>query len=107
SDLYSLGIILYEIFTGCVPFQGDSPISIGFKHLKEGYTPIQVLQPGLPAQLAAIVDRLLQKDPAHRYQSVRELRRDLEALNSLRLPQPEKPPTLEERSPEVQRETIN
>ncbi|HET6267048.1 MAG TPA: serine/threonine-protein kinase, partial [Acidobacteriota bacterium] len=60
SDLYSLGIILYEVFTGRVPFQGDSPISVGFKHLKEGYTPIQVLQPGLPAQLAAIVDRLLQ-----------------------------------------------
>lgn len=83
SDLYSLGIMLYEMFAGKVPFSGDSPISIGFCHVKENFEPLRSVQPQVPAHLSAVVDRLLQKDPAHRYQSVQELRRDLDSLHSL------------------------
>jgi eukaryotic-like serine/threonine-protein kinase len=78
SDLYSLGIILYEMFSGRVPFSGDSAISVGFKHVKEAYEPLRSVRPQIPESLSLISDRLLQKDPAHRYQSVTELRRDLE-----------------------------
>lgn len=89
SDLYSLGIILYEMFAGHVPFKGDSPISVGFQHVKESLISLKSARPDVPEHLSAIVDRLLQKDPAHRFQSVRELREALEALHSF------KPLTLE------------
>jgi serine/threonine protein kinase len=82
SDLYSLGIIMYEMFTGRVPFSGDSAISVGFKHVKETYEPLKSLRPQLPESLSAITDRLLQKDPAHRFQSVQELRDELERLHA-------------------------
>ncbi len=82
SDLYSLGIIMYEMFTGKVPFSGDSAISVGFKHVKESYVPLRSVRPQIPETLSITTDRLLQKDPSHRYQSVQELRRDLEKLHS-------------------------
>jgi serine/threonine protein kinase len=82
SDLYSLGIILYEMFSGKVPFSGDSAISVGFKHVKENFEPLNAVRPQIPDSLSAIADRLLKKDPAHRYQSVEELRRDLEKVYS-------------------------
>ncbi len=84
SDLYSLGIILFEVFTGKVPFTGESAIAVGFKHLKEISPALNSVQKNLPEKLSAIVDRLLQKDPAHRYQSIRELRRDLENFHEYR-----------------------
>lgn len=84
SDLYSLGIILYEMFAGYVPFKGDSPISVGFQHVKESFVALKSARPDVPEHLSTIVDRLLQKDPAHRFQSVRELRDALEALHSFK-----------------------
>lgn len=84
SDLYSLGIILYEMFAGRVPFKGDSPISVGFQHVKESLVTLKSVQPAVPDQLSAIVDRLLQKDPTHRFQSAGELREALETLHSFK-----------------------
>lgn len=95
SDLYSLGVIMYEMFSGRVPFTGESAISVGFLHLKEMCQPLKSIQNQIPDSLSAIVDRLLQKDPAHRYQSVRDVRRDLEQLLSFKPSEIHKPPQVE------------
>ena len=84
SDLYSLGIIMFEVFAGKVPFTGESAIAVGYKHLKEPSPTLGSVQRNLPQKLSAVVDRSLQKDPAHRYQSIRELRKELEELHEYR-----------------------
>ncbi len=73
SDLYSLGIILYEVFTGRLPFEGDNPISVIFMHVTE--MPIEPHQynPDIPPELERTILRLLEKEPIDRYQSAGEL----------------------------------
>lgn len=78
ADIYSLGIILYELFTGRVPFTGDSAIAVGFKQMKEQPPAPRSIAPYLPAELEAIILKCLQKNPVERYSSVTELRSDLE-----------------------------
>jgi serine/threonine protein kinase len=78
ADIYSLGIILYELFTGKVPFTGDSAIAVGFKQMKEDPPPPRELNPQLSPAVERVILRALQKDPAMRYFSVSELRTDLE-----------------------------
>ena len=73
SDLYGLGLILYELLTGRTPFSGDSPFAILKKHCTEEPPPPSSLQPGVPAALEAIVLRLLRKDPAERPASAEDL----------------------------------
>ncbi|HXB55356.1 MAG TPA: protein kinase [Vicinamibacteria bacterium] len=73
SDLYSLGIVFYEILTGKKPFVGDTPFATLRKHVSEAPTPPSVVVPGLPRQLETIVLRLLQKDPGERYPGAEEL----------------------------------
>lgn len=76
SDLYSLGIVFYEMLTGSVPYQGEEPVAIALKHLA---APL----PTLPAQFIRfqpILDKLLDKDPQKRYQNGRELVTDIEVL---------------------------
>jgi hypothetical protein len=73
SDLYSLGIVFYEILTGKKPFVGDTPFATLRKHVSEAPTPPSVVVPGVPRQLEAIILRLLQKDPEQRYPGAEEL----------------------------------
>lgn len=80
SDLYSLGVVLYELVTGQVPFQGDSPISVALKHVQEIPRPPYLLNDQVPLELAAIIGRALEKDPAARYQTAREMQADLQAF---------------------------
>lgn len=78
ADIYSLGIILYELFTGRVPFSGDSAIAVGFKQLKEDPPPPRDINPQLAPEVEAILLKALQKDPANRYGSVTALKTALQ-----------------------------
>src|SRR3954468_21409623 len=73
SDLYSLGIVLYEMLTGKVPFTGDAPVEIAMKHLTAVPEPPSKLRPDIPHDLDAIVMRALAKDPEQRYASAEEM----------------------------------
>jgi eukaryotic-like serine/threonine-protein kinase len=78
SDLYSLGIVLYEMLTGQVPFTGDSPVEIAMKHLSAVPPPLREQRPDIPKSLELVVLRALAKDPAARYQTADEMDADLE-----------------------------
>lgn len=78
ADLYSLGIILYEIFTGKVPFSGDSAIAIGFKQMKEEPPKPRTLNGQLPEAVENVILKALSKSPMQRYRSASELKDDLE-----------------------------
>jgi beta-lactam-binding protein with PASTA domain/predicted Ser/Thr protein kinase len=77
SDLYSLGIVLYELLTGTVPFNGDTPVEIAMKHLSTVPPEPSTLRPEVPEDLDAIVVRSLGKTPEERYGSAEEMDADL------------------------------
>jgi eukaryotic-like serine/threonine-protein kinase len=80
SDLYSLGVVLYELLTGAVPFVGDTPVEIAMKHLSQTPEPPSRKRADVPRELDMVVMRALAKDPADRYQSADEMEADLERV---------------------------
>jgi len=82
SDLFALGILLYELATGQRPFQGKSPAAVMSAVLEREPRPVTELRGDLPRGLEAILARLLRKNPVERYQTADEVRDDLEALRS-------------------------
>src|SRR5689334_20943040 len=78
SDVYSLGIVLYGLLTGTVPFNGDTPVEIAMKHLSTVPEPPSAKRPDVPRDLDLIVLRALAKDPDDRYQNAEEMDADLE-----------------------------
>lgn len=78
SDLYSLGLILFEIFTGELPFRGDSALQIMFQRMTVEPKDPKSLRPDLPDYVCALILKCLEKDPAQRYQNAREILADLE-----------------------------
>ncbi|CAH1190840.1 Serine/threonine-protein kinase PrkC [Paenibacillus auburnensis] len=78
SDLYSLGIVLYQMLTGVLPFLGESPISVALKHLQEEFEEPRLLNPLIPQSVENVILRSMRKNPDERYQSAKEMLQDLE-----------------------------
>jgi eukaryotic-like serine/threonine-protein kinase len=83
SDLYSLGIVLFEMLTGSVPFRGENQVAVAMKHVREELPDVQALRPEVSASLAAVIDRATAKDLHERYRSDEELIADLESVLAL------------------------
>ena len=79
SDLYSIGVILYEALTGRVPFEADSAVAVALKQVSEPPLPPSRLNPAVPPALDAVVMKALAKDPANRFASATEFQRALDA----------------------------
>ena len=88
SDIYSLGVSLYKMVSGKVPFDGRSPIEVMIKAIDGKKVPLRELREGVPQDLEEVVDRMMHKLPEKRYQDVEELLRDLNRVMSV-LPQAE------------------
>jgi len=80
SDIYSLGVILYEMATSRVPFEGETALSIAMKHRGETPKDPRQLNPGVPGDLSGVILKCLEKDKANRYQSAADLRSELERI---------------------------
>ena len=79
SDIYSLGIVLYEMLTGDVPFEADNQIGVAMKHVNEELPDVQVIRPDISAASARVVDKATAKNPDDRYQTIEDMSDDLQA----------------------------
>ena len=80
TDLYSLGIVLYEMVTGVVPFNGDSPVTVAVKHIQEKAIPPKNINQNIPNSLNDLIMKAMEKDPVNRYQTAKEIIGDLEKI---------------------------
>jgi hypothetical protein len=96
TDIYSLGIILYEMLAGRVPFDGDSAMAVIYQHIHEPPPPIQ----DIPPQIGAVIDRALAKNPDERYQSANQMAADFYEAIGVHAEAATIPPTLQSLTPE-------
>ncbi|MEG1480997.1 Stk1 family PASTA domain-containing Ser/Thr kinase [Clostridium sp.] len=82
TDIYSLGIVMYEMVTGKLPFEADSPVTIALKHLQEEVVPPKELNNRVPESLNKVILKCMEKDADNRYQNVKELIADLQKIKA-------------------------
>lgn len=80
SDIYSFGVVLYEMVTGRLPFEGDSPVTVALKHLQEEPVPPKNINPAIPDSLNKLILKAMQKEPIKRYQNAKEIIQDLQKI---------------------------
>lgn len=80
SDIYSVGVMLFEMVTGRLPFDGDTPVAIAVKHLQEPVPLASAFVPGIPQGLDAIIQKCMQKGTEYRYATIREMVAELDSL---------------------------
>ena len=78
SDIYSAGVVLYEMLTGTVPFDGDTPVAIAMQHIKIPPRPVNIINPAVSPAISAVVQKALAKEPQNRYQQAEDMARDLQ-----------------------------
>ncbi|GFP26790.1 eukaryotic-like serine/threonine-protein kinase [Candidatus Hakubella thermalkaliphila] len=86
SDIYSLGVLMYEMLTGDLPFRGDNPINIAMKHINEDPLPPSRLRDDIPPGLERVIMKALNKDPAYRYPSAAEMKEALRRSLTMEIP---------------------
>jgi serine/threonine-protein kinase len=96
ADIFSTGVVLYELLTGKKPFEGDSPTAVIVKILKDDPNPIDPAGTGLPAEVIAAVMKALQKDPANRFQTADAMSRELQNIRKGLHPSISKPSNMDE-----------
>ena len=87
TDVYAVGVMLYEMLTGDVPYQGDSPLAVMSQRVMQDAPLLRRGRPDAPPQLEAVVWRALRRSPAERYQSMAALRHDLQHLDEVAIPE--------------------
>lgn len=80
ADIYSLGVVLFEMVTGKLPFEADSPVTIALKHIQEEVVPPKTINSKIPDNLNKLIVKCMEKDPAMRYQNAREIIADLQKI---------------------------
>lgn len=78
ADLYSVGVMMYEMLSGRLPFESDSPVSVAIKQISDTATPLRELNPAVPEALASITERAMAKDPRERYPSAQAMLADID-----------------------------
>jgi len=82
TDIYSLGIVLYEMVTGKVPFDAESPVAVALKHIQDPLVPPKHLNPSIPEGLNQLILKAAEKEPIKRYQSIKDMIGDLQKIKS-------------------------
>lgn len=108
SDLYSTGVVLYEMLTGRVPYDGDNPVAVAMQHLHATPVPIPSLAPDVPPALVRVCMKAMEKNPAMRYQTARDMASDIRAALENRPERPvfpEKELEIQQPKPQIREET--
>ena len=109
SDIYSTGIVLYEMLTGRVPYDGDNPVAVAMQHLHATPVPIQNLAPDVPPALVRVCMKAIEKNPALRYQTARDMAADIRlALENRpeRQPAPVREFEVQQPKPQIKEENV-